>query len=50
MRYKSLRHGLSHGMISVDFAKLENNIADPLTKGLTYQKVIESSRGMGLNL
>ena len=48
VRHKSRRHALSHCVISVDFVRSENNIADPLKKGLTRQKVVESSSGMGL--
>ena len=48
MRHKSIRHLISHGVISVNFVRSKNNIADPLTKGLMHQQVIQSLRGMGL--
>lgn len=48
VRHKSIRHLISHGVISLDYVRSEKNIADPLTKGLTRQQVILSSRGMGL--
>ena len=48
VRHKSIRNLISHGVISLDFVRSENNIADPLTKGLTRPQVLESSRGMGL--
>ena len=48
VRHKSIRNLISHGVISLDFVRSENNIADPLTKGLTCQQVLESSRGMRL--
>ena len=35
-------------MISLQFVRSENNLADPFTKGLTKKVVLESSRGMGL--
>ena len=46
VRYKSIRNLIYHGVISLDFVKLGNNIADPLTKGLMRQQLLESSRGM----
>ena len=48
VRDESIRNLISHGVISLDFVRSENNIADPLTKGLTRQQVLESSRGMRL--
>ena len=48
MRHKCIRHLISHGVISVNFVKSKNNIADPLTKGLMRQQVIQSLRGIGL--
>ena len=48
VRHKSIRNLISHGVISLDFVRSENNLADPLTKGLTRQQVLETSRGMGL--
>ncbi|KAK6144709.1 hypothetical protein DH2020_021529 [Rehmannia glutinosa] len=48
VRHKSIRHLISHGVISLDFFRSENNIVDPLTKGLARQQVLQSSRGMGL--
>jgi len=50
VRYKSIRNLISHGVISLDFVRSENNIADQLTKGLMCQQVLESSRGIGLEL
>ncbi|WCJ24897.1 hypothetical protein M5689_006822 [Euphorbia peplus] len=48
IRHKSIRHLLSHGVISLDFVRFENNIADPFTKGLARQHILFTSRGMGL--
>ena len=48
VRHKSIRNLISHGIISLDFVRSKNNIADPLTKGLPHQQVLESSRRMGL--
>ena len=50
VRYKYIRNLISHGVISLDFVRSKNNIVDPLTKGLTRQQVLESSRGMRLKL
>ena len=43
VRHKSIRNLISHDVISLDFVKSKNNIADPLTKGLTRQQVLELS-------
>ena len=48
VRHKSIRNLISHGVISLDFVRSENNITDPLTKGLTRQQVLKSSMGMRL--
>ena len=48
VRHKSIRNLISHDVISLDFVRSKNNIADPLTKGLMPQQVLESSRGMRL--
>jgi len=50
VRHKSIRNLISHGIISLDFVRSANNIADPLTKGLKRQQVLETSRGMRLKL
>jgi hypothetical protein len=39
---------LSNGIISIDYVRSKDNIADPLTKGLTREQVESSSKGMGL--
>jgi len=38
VRHKSIRNLISHSVISLDFVRSKNNIADPLTKGLTRQQ------------
>lgn len=48
VRHKSVKHLISHGVISLDFVRSDNNIADPLTKGLVRQQILEMSRKMGL--
>ena len=48
IRHSSVRELLKNGVISLQFVRSENNLADPFTKGLTKKVVLESSRGMGL--
>ena len=43
-----LRQLLSSGIITIDYVKSKDNIADPLTKGLTREMVAKTSRVMGL--
>ena len=54
-KYRHIRRGhntikqlLESGIISIDYVKLKDNLADPLTKGLSRDQVNCSSRGMGL--
>ena len=47
-RHNTIRQFLSNGIISIDYIKSKNNLADPLTKGLMREQVNFSSRGMGL--
>ena len=46
-RHNTIRQLLSTGVISVDYVKSKDNIADPLTKGLNRELVEKSSKGMG---
>ena len=39
---------LSNGIISIEYVKSKDNIANPLTKGLARELVENSSKGMGL--
>ncbi|KAJ9561120.1 hypothetical protein OSB04_006280 [Centaurea solstitialis] len=48
-RHNTIRQLLSTGVISIDYVKSKDNIADPLTKGLSRDLVYKSSKGMGLN-
>nr|KYP58132.1 Retrovirus-related Pol polyprotein from transposon TNT 1-94 [Cajanus cajan] len=48
IRYKSIRNLITNGVIYVDLIGSKNNIANPLTKGLTHQQVLKSLRGMRL--
>ncbi|GJR67773.1 retrotransposon protein, putative, ty1-copia subclass [Tanacetum coccineum] len=47
-RHNSIRQLLSTGVTSIDYVKSKDNIADPLTKGLSRELVSKSSKGMGL--
>ncbi|KAK6149115.1 hypothetical protein DH2020_016640 [Rehmannia glutinosa] len=47
-RHNTIRQLLSTGVISIDYVKSKDNLADPLTKGLNRELVAKSSRGMGL--
>ena len=47
-RHKSVRQLIKTGIVSLDYVKSKDNIADPLTKGLSRDQVEISSRGMGL--
>lgn len=47
-RHNTIRQLLSTGIITIDYIKSADNIADPLTKGLSREVVQRSSKGMGL--
>ena len=47
-KQNTVRQLLSDGIISIDYVKSKDNIADPLTKGLNREQVNKLSRGMGL--
>ena len=47
-RHNTIRQLISTGVISVDYVKSKDNIADPLTKGLNRELVEKSSRRMRL--
>ena len=47
-RHDTVRQLLSSGIITIDYVKSKDNIANPLTKGLTREMVAKTSRGMGL--
>ena len=47
-RHNTVRQLLSNGIISIDYIKSKDNIADPLTKSLSGEHVHCSSRGMSL--
>ena len=48
-RHNTIKQQLSTRVISIDYVKSKDNIADPLTKGLNRELVEKSSKRMGLN-
>ncbi|KAJ0521372.1 putative RNA-directed DNA polymerase [Helianthus annuus] len=47
-RHNTIRQLLLTGVITIDYVRSKDNIADPLTKGLSREVVHKSSLGMGL--
>ena len=47
-RHNTVRQLLSNGIMTIEYIKSKENIADPLTKCLTREHESKSSRGMGL--
>ena len=47
-RHNTIKQQLSIGVISIDYVKSKDNIADRLTKGLNGELVEKSSKGMRL--
>ena len=47
-RHNFIRQLLSTGVVTIEYVKSKENIADPLTKGLNRELVDKASRGMGL--
>lgn len=48
IKHAAVEQLLRNGVIWVDYVKSERNLADPFTKGLTRNMILDSSRGMGL--
>ena len=47
-KHSTVQPNLSSGIISVDYIKSNDNLADPFTKALAKDRVWNISRGMGL--
>ena len=47
-KHSTMRFYLSNGIINIEYVKSYDNLADPLTKALTRERVWNTSRGMGL--
>jgi len=48
LRHNVVKRVLEDGMISIDYVKSKGNLADPLTKALGRNMILETSRGMRL--
>ena len=48
LRHNLVKQLLKSGIISNDYVRSEQNLADPLTKPLERNMILETSRGMGL--
>jgi len=48
LRHNLVKQLLKRGTISIDYVKSERNLADPLTKPLGRNMILETSRRMGL--
>ena len=48
MRLESIRALVSERIIAIEFIGTQDNIADPLNKGLEHALVLNSRLGMGL--
>lgn len=49
-RHNTIRQLLSTGIVTIDYVRSKNNIADLLTKGLNRELVDKSSKGMPMTL
>ena len=47
-KHSTVRSYLSGGIITVDYIKSNDNLANPFTKALAKDRVWSTSRGMGL--
>ena len=47
-KHSTMRSYLSGGIITVDYIKSNDNLANPFTKALAKDRVWSTSRGMGL--
>ena len=47
-RHNTVKKLLSNGIISIDFVSSKDNLVDPLTKGLSGERINYASRRMGL--
>ena len=47
-KHNTIRECISNEAVRVDFVRTNENLADPLTKGLNREKVQETSSRMGL--
>ncbi|GJV20663.1 zinc finger, CCHC-type containing protein [Tanacetum coccineum] len=50
VRHSMIRELITNGLISIEFVKSQQNLADHLTKGLARDLVIKPAEGMGLKM
>ncbi|GJX58795.1 hypothetical protein Tco_0290185 [Tanacetum coccineum] len=50
VRHSMIRELITNGVISIEFVRSQQNLADHLTKGLARDLVIKSAEGMGLKM
>ncbi|GKB31694.1 zinc finger, CCHC-type containing protein [Tanacetum coccineum] len=50
VRHNMIRELIINGVVSIEFVRSQQNLADHLTKGLTRDLVIKSAEGMGLKI
>ncbi|CAA7044991.1 unnamed protein product [Microthlaspi erraticum] len=48
VRHSAVRELITHGVITLEFVRSQQNLADHLTKGLSRDLVIKSAEGIGL--
>lgn len=48
VRHSMIRELIINGVVSIEFVRSQQNLADHLMKGLTRDLVIKSAKGMGL--
>ncbi|GJW26642.1 hypothetical protein Tco_0040453 [Tanacetum coccineum] len=48
LRHRIIRELITNGVISIEFMRSQQNLADHLTKGLARDLVLKSVEGMGL--
>jgi hypothetical protein len=49
VRHSMIRELIMNGVISIEFVRSQQNLADHLTKGLARDLVLKSAQGMGLS-
>ncbi|GKC29737.1 hypothetical protein Tco_1037031 [Tanacetum coccineum] len=48
VRHSMIRELIMNGVVSIEFMRSQQNLADHLTKGLARDLVLKSAEGMGL--
>ncbi|GKE18357.1 hypothetical protein Tco_1425934, partial [Tanacetum coccineum] len=48
VRHNMIRELITNGVVSIEFVRSQQNLADYLTKGLARDLVLKSAKGMGL--